>query len=288
MIAVLLLILAIFYVFKNYVQPQMNPEYVANKEYVPGEREDVTEYIDVMMFTVDWCPYCKKAKPVWDEFKSTYDQKVVNGYKINIKTIEVKNYRDTSEKNNIEKKIFESRNIDFDIIENDNNYVVYKINKTEERPPNIDDASLKKEILELITQRNKFDYNRSLFKKINDKKFNDNDFKEMGNDKIETLTLTSINDNQKFETNTVELLYSLPTGSFTLVNDYLNVVYLAKIKSINNENISTNDEKFKEYIKKQNTNTKNNILKSYDFFLNEKYNVVLNQKTIERVKNFFQ
>ena len=91
-----------------------------------------------------------------------------------------------------------------------------------------------------------------MFKKINDKKFNDNDFKEMGNDKIETLTLTSINDNQKFETNTVELLYSLPTGSFTLVNDYLNVVYLAKIKSINNENISTNDEKFKEYIKKQN------------------------------------
>jgi len=36
MIAVLLLILAIFYVFKNYVQPQMNPEYVANKEYVPA------------------------------------------------------------------------------------------------------------------------------------------------------------------------------------------------------------------------------------------------------------
>ena len=206
----------------------------------------------------------------------------------NIKTIEVKDYRDMSKKNKIEKKIFESRNIDFDIIENDNNYVVYKINKTEERSPNIDDPGLKKEILELITQRNKFDYNRLLFKKINDKKFNDNDFKEMGIDKIETLTLTSINDNQKFETNTVELLYSLPTGSFTLVNDYLNEVYLAKIKSINNENINTNDEKFKEYIKKQNTNTKNNILRSYDFFLNEKYNVVLNQKTIERVKNFFQ
>ena len=83
-------------------------------------------------------------------------------------------------------------------------------------------------------------------------------------------------------------MYSLPAGSFTLINDYLNVVYLAKIKSINDENININDEKFKEYIKKQNANTKNNILKSYDFFLNEKYNVVLNQKTIERVKNFFQ
>ena len=206
----------------------------------------------------------------------------------NVKTIEIRNYRNTSEKNKIEKKIFESRKIDFDIIENDNNYVVYKINNSEERSPNINDPSLKKEVLELITQRNKFDYNRVLFKRINDKKFNENDFKEMGKDKIKTLTLTSINDNEKFETNTVELLYSLPTGSFTLINDYLNVVYLAKIKNITNESINLNNDMFKEYTEKQNTITRNNILKSYDLVLNDKYNVVLNQNTIERVKNFFQ
>ena len=105
---------------------------------------------------------------------------------------------------------------------------------------------------------------------------------------MQTLTLTSINDNEKFESNTVELLYSLPAGSLTLVNDYLNVVYLAKIKNITNEIIDLNDDKFKEYAEKQNTNIRNNILKSYDLLLNDKYNVVLNQKTIERVKNFFQ
>ena len=33
---------------------------------------------------------------------------------------------------------------------------------------------------------------------------------------------------------------------------------------------------------------KNNMLKSYDLYLNDKYKVELNQKTIERVKNFFQ
>ena len=52
--------------------------------------------------------------------------------------------------------------------------------------------------------------------------------------------------------------------------------------------IDNESDKFKEYINKQNTNNKNTLLKSYDFYLNEKYNVVLNQKTIERVKNFFQ
>ena len=39
---------------------------------------------------------------------------------------------------------------------------------------------------------------------------------------------------------------------------------------------------------KQNSNMKNTMLKSYDIYLNDKYEVELNQKTIERVKNFFQ
>ena len=38
---------------------------------------------------------------------------------------------------------------------------------------------------------------------------------------------------------------------------------------------------------KENSNNKNSILKSYDLFLNDKYNVVYNQKTIERVKISF-
>ena len=38
---------------------------------------------------------------------------------------------------------------------------------------------------------------------------------------------------------------------------------------------------------KQKTNNKNSILKSYDLFLNNKYKVSLNQKTIERIKNNF-
>ena len=33
---------------------------------------------------------------------------------------------------------------------------------------------------------------------------------------------------------------------------------------------------------------KNSMLNSYDLYLNSKYEVNLNQKTIDRVKNFFQ
>ena len=54
------------------------------------------------------------------------------------------------------------------------------------------------------------------------------------------------------------------------------------------ENELSDNEKISEYSNKQNSNIKNTMLKSYDLFLNNKYNVDLNQKTIERVKNFFQ
>ena len=207
---------------------------------------------------------------------------------LNIDPVTITNFRYSSNKNDIEKKIFESKKIEFDIIENDNNYILYKINKIDERSPNMDDLDLKNEILDLVSQKNKYDYNNSLLKKINNKEINDEEFKKMGKDKINSLVLNSIKDNKKFEINAVELLYSLPENSFTLINDEFGNIYLAQIKNIENQDIDIKNDKFNEYAVKQNTNNKNSILKSYDLLLNKKYNVVLNQKTIERVKNFFQ
>ncbi len=125
-------------------------------------------------------------------------------------------------------------------------------------------------------------------KKITNKQFKNNDFLKMGKEEIQTIKLNSIKDNKKFEINAVEILYSLPINSFTLINDEKNNIYLAKIKKYENQSIDINSDKFKEYKNKQNSNSKNTILKSYDLLLNNKYNVTLNQKTIERVKNFFQ
>jgi len=207
---------------------------------------------------------------------------------LNIKPISILNFKYSSSGDDIKNRIFESRDIEFDIIESENNYILYKIYKAEERIPDLSDPELKMEILELISQKNKFDYNRNLLNDIEQKKFNNTKFLEMGGNKIETLLLNSIKDNKKFEINAVELLYSLPINSFTLINDDKNNIYLAKVKSLQNETINANNDNFDDYKVKQNTKNKNSILKSYDLLLNKKYNVVINQKTIERVKNFFQ
>ena len=208
--------------------------------------------------------------------------------KLDIKPIKIKNFKFSSEKNNIEKRIFDLRTNEYDIFENDNDFILYKIRKIEERGPDLNDTQTRKEVIELVSQKNKFDYNRNLLEKVTQKNFNDDDFKKLGQNNIQTLKLNSIKDNKKFDINSVEVLYSLQENSFTLINDEQNNVYLAKIKKFNNKIINENDDKFNEYANKLNSNTKNSILKSYDLFLNNKYDVTLNKKTLERVKNYFK
>ena len=206
----------------------------------------------------------------------------------NIKTNNVINFRYSETKNEIEKKIFESRNIEFDLIENGDEYILYQINNTTTKSPDIKDLELKEEILELISQKNKFEYNNDILNKIKSKNFDKNEFKKMGENEIESLILNSIKDNKKFEINSIQLLYSLPVNSFTLIADEKQKIYLAYVKGTKDKEIDQNDTDFKQYLSKQNTNNRNTILKTYDLLLNQKYNVVLNQKTIERVKNFFK
>ena len=207
---------------------------------------------------------------------------------LNIEPTKIKNFKFSSKKDEIEKKIFELRNIKFDIFENGDDYILYNIYNINVKKPDLGDKETKDQILELISQKDKFDYNKKLLKKIKDKEFDNNDFIKMGKNNIENLELNSIKDNKKFEINAVQVLYSLPINSFTLINDEQNNIYLAKVKKIQNKLIKNDKKVLNEYTDKQNSYIKNEMLKSYDLYLNNKYKVNLNQKTIERVKNFFQ
>ena len=139
-----------------------------------------------------------------------------------------------------------------------------------------------------MVQKNNFDYNRNLLEQIREKKFNDNEFLELGKDQIQLLTLSSIRDNKKFDINSVQMLYTLPINSFTLINDEDKKVYLVKVKNYKDVDLKKDTDDFKTYIAKENTNNRNTILKSYDIFLNNKYKVNINQKAINSVKNLFQ
>jgi peptidyl-prolyl cis-trans isomerase D len=211
---------------------------------------------------------------------------LINDFKL--KKYTVNNFKYSENSKDLEKKIYESRNNKYDIFENGDNFIIYNIKSIKEKKPNLNDNQTKKEILKLVVQKNKFNYNKNLLEQIDNKEFSNIDFKKLGSDQIKTTVLNSIKDNNKFDIKSVQLLYSLPVNSFTLISDEKNKIYLTKIKKFEDKIVDIDSKDFEAFIKKENTNNRNEILKSYDIYLNKKYNVVINQKTVDRVKNFFQ
>jgi peptidyl-prolyl cis-trans isomerase D len=207
---------------------------------------------------------------------------------LNINTTKVEDFKYSDTSNNIQKKIYEVRNNDFDIFEEGENYIIYKIESLKKKKPNLNDNQIRKEIIELVVQKNKFDYNKNILEKIKNDKFTKQDFLELGKDQIQSLKFNSIKDNNKFEINSVQMLYSLPLDSITLINDDNKNIYLAKINNYDEINIEINSEDFEKFSNKENMEIRNNILKSYDLLINQKYNVDINQIAINNVKNLFQ
>ena len=97
---IVVLIMAIAYVYKKYMTPKLNVEYEPNKEFI--DKGDSNE-AEIIMFTVDWCPYCKKAMPIWKEFKEEYSGKVINGYKLNFETVNCTDEKDNNVAEMLEK-----------------------------------------------------------------------------------------------------------------------------------------------------------------------------------------
>lgn len=207
---------------------------------------------------------------------------------LNLTTIDVESYISLDNKEDIKNKIYSSRNNTTDIIEDSGSYTFYNISKTNNKLPDISDERFKKQITNLLFEKEKYEFNKNILDQINQNKFNQNSFTELGGDKIEKIKLNSIKDNKKFEINSIKILYSLPINSFTLIVDDQNNVYVAKTLNYDVENIDDKSKKFTDIKIEEGAENKNSILKSYDFFLNDKYDVVVNEQTIDRVKNYFK
>ena len=213
-------------------------------------------------------------------------QSIIQNIKVDI--TEIKEFTPSSTKKINEDLIYSKRSSEVDLIENGDNFLLYSITNKFDRGPDLTDQDTKEEIRELVYQKGKFDLNRSVLEEIQNKKFDDAKFKEMAGYSKEYLTINSIKDNDRFEANSVKILYSLPLNSYTLVNDKENKIYLVKLVNSKKNTFSETDENYLNFINNQNTNTRKTILQSYDQLLNSKYQVQLNQKTIDRVKNYFK
>ena len=211
---------------------------------------------------------------------------ILESLKVNVN--EIIEYAPSSEAKTSENLIYQNKSSKLNLLENGDNFLLYNVDKEYSKSPNLNDDKTKSELAELIYQKGKFDFNRKILEEIQSKEFNNSKFEDLGNNDLLNLEVKTINDDATFDINSIKMLYTLPVNSFTLVNDKDNNIFLVKISDSKKNFFNKSDEDYVQFVKNQNTDNRKSILQSYDQLLNNKYEVKVNQKSVDRVKNYFK
>ena len=215
---------------------------------------------------------------------------LISEYKLTKNSI--KNFIPTNDEESIENKIYELRkDNNFALIDQEEYYLLFKIEKINSKLPELSDKKFVEDVRKILFQKGKYEYNKNLLEKINKKTFNNNEFKKIAGydqSKIQNLTFDSIRDNKVFNIDSVKIIYSLPLNSYTLIADDDNNIFIAKIIGEDFKEVSKTNKMINLYEEQSSNNIKKNLYSSYDIFLNSKYKIKINEKTIERVKNYFK
>ena len=192
-------------------------------------------------------------------------------------------------KENLLNEIYKKRNTNtLDLVDKNDFFLLYEIKNFKKVLPSLESKEFLEVVKNDLYEIKKFELHSELMKKIQKKEFTNEDFLNLAKDKFKNLKIKNINDTNKFTIDSVSLIYSLNLNNFSLVSDKNNNIYLIRIKNIYENSLDTNSDEIKFFANKTNKKLRDNLYNSYDFLLNEKYKIEVNEKTLDRMKNYFK
>ena len=210
-----------------------------------------------------------------------------------MKLTEITNFNKDENLNNEDKildEIYKNKeNKNTQLVEKKDYFLIYQIKNLIKILPNIQSKDFTNNVKDkiFIDEKNKF--NMEIFEKIRKNEFTDQYFNQLAEiSEKKEIILNSMDDNTIFNVDSVKLIYQMPINSFSLITDDENNIYISKILGEKNELLDEKSNKFNKYFIKSNNLLKNKMYTSYDFYLNNKYKIKINEKTLERVKNYFK
>ncbi len=210
--------------------------------------------------------------------------------KFNLTLEEIKDYK-FNEESDLFKEIYSKRSESkIKLIDKEDYYLLYEIFKLNKVLPDKNNIEFVNKVKKNLIVKKKYDFIQKLFEQIKNKELNDSKFVEIakGKQNIKNTLIESINDTKYFDIKSLKLLYELSKGSFVLIGDANNKIYLAKINNINASKLLENSENSSKYLEKSNLKIVSDLYGSYDLSLNSKYKVKVFQKSIDRVKEYFR
>jgi len=175
------------------------------------------------------------------------------------------------------------------LIDKNDFFLLYEIKNTKSILPSKNNESFIEEVKNDFFENQKKETLKELLSKLENNKFTNNDFLKLTDGyKINKINITSIKDDIKFNSESINILYSLPKNSFSLIVDNNDNIFIAKIENFEEKNLNKTNIKLSNYLKESNKKLRDNLYISYDFMLNEKYKIKINKKSVDRIKNYFR
>lgn len=178
------------------------------------------------------------------------------------------------------------------LIENGDEYFLIELTNTENVQKEISNSKVKNEISSLLKRQNIRKLISEIIDKINKNNFDKTDFDKFSKDEsanIKEVKINGINDHQILKKDLIEQIYRYAEKKVIVVADIgFSETFLVYIDKIENVSIDKNSDNYNKYKNLSKINITNSLYKTYDGYLKNKYNVNINYKELNRVKNYFK
>ena len=230
-------------------------------------------------------------------------EKIIKNYNLNVIPIKLINKDGDNENGILQEnisqdlvsKIFELKFKevnDINLLEYENEFALVIIDEIKNSIPNIVSKKFNEKIIKGLINRDIFEYNTKLMAKIKTNSLTESDFVQLAKESrtdIEDISINGIRDNNFFSTKSNNQIFKLREKNFTIVDEIeKNKTFLVWVREIQKPSLNKASDEYDKYYHETIIGLKNNIYSSFDHYINQKYKVEINYKTLERLKNYLR
>jgi len=268
-------------IYKSIKIIELNPKRLIGNE----------EYTDLFFKKIDNIDDLVIEGKKLDDIVIKFNLEKPNIYKIN-KLGQSFDKKEIKLEKNLIKKIFNMNDEEPTmLIEDDNKYFLTELLKTEDIKLNFNDESVRNKILKNLEKETKIDLISSIISRINKNNFSKSDFDKLAKDEnvdIKKMRLNNQNDDKTLNKQILNQIYSHPEKRVILVHSIdFSEIYLVYTNKVENVKISNSSDEYKKYLFLSQTKIVNDLYNSYDDYLKKKYEIDINYKSLDTIKNYF-
>jgi len=187
-------------------------------------------------------------------------------------------------------KIFNSKNLNKpELINISNKYFLAEIISVKKVSRDLKDKQIKDAVVSQLKIKHIIENNSKIVKDMSEGKFNNEQFKKFGKDnklEIKKITIKDIKNETIFNTSIIKEIFKIKDGEFQLITDsQLTKNYIILAEKTQKLPFNKNIKDYEQYKIKAKLNLSNQIYIAFDEAINNNYNIKINDKVLNRIKN---